>query len=43
MSSILKQFKKKPIWLLSDRINKADDNAEALFRYSISQNDNIAT
>ena len=30
---IAKWFKRKPIWLLSDRINKADDNGEALFKY----------
>lgn len=29
----LKAFKKKEIWLISDRINKADDNGEAFFRY----------
>lgn len=26
-------FKKRKLWLLSDRINKADDNGEALFKY----------
>jgi len=30
---VLKAFKKKPIWLVSDRILKADDNGEAFFRY----------
>lgn len=30
---ILKKIKRKPIWLISDRINKADDNGEAFFRY----------
>ena len=30
---ILKRMVKKPIWLVSDRINKADDNGEAFFRY----------
>ncbi len=30
---ILKPLVKKPIWLVSDRINKADDNGEAFFRY----------
>lgn len=29
----LKPFMNKDIWLLSDRINKADDNGEALFKY----------
>lgn len=28
-----KLFIKKPIWLISDRINTADDNGEALFRF----------
>lgn len=30
---ILKQQVKKPIWLVSDRTNKAGDNGEAFFRY----------
>ena len=30
---VLKCFKHRPLWLLSDRINKADDNGEALFKY----------
>lgn len=30
---VRKLFKRKPIWLISDRIAKADDNGEALFRY----------
>lgn len=29
----LKWFKKKPLWLISDRVMKAGDNGEALFRY----------
>lgn len=29
----LKPFMNKDIWLISDRINKADDNGEALFKY----------
>lgn len=32
---------KKPIWLFMDRVNKADDNAEALFEYAVKQNDGI--
>jgi CDP-glycerol glycerophosphotransferase (TagB/SpsB family) len=32
-----KMFHKKPRWLLMDRINKADDNAEALFDYICKQ------
>lgn len=30
---VLKRFKRKPVWLISDRIVKADDNGEAFFRY----------
>lgn len=30
---IIKSFYKKEIWLLSDRINKADDNGEVFFKY----------
>lgn len=30
---VLKRLKRKPIWLISDRIVKADDNGEAFFRY----------
>ena len=30
---ILKKVKHKPLWLISDRIVKADDNGEAFFRY----------
>ena len=30
---LLKPFKKKQLWIVSDRIMKADDNGEALFRY----------
>ena len=29
----LKKFVRKPIWLISDRINRSDDNGEAFFRY----------
>ena len=30
---LLKKFKRKPIWLISDRATKADDNGEALYLY----------
>lgn len=30
---LLKFFKHKPIWLVSDRMDKADDNGETFFRY----------
>jgi CDP-glycerol glycerophosphotransferase (TagB/SpsB family) len=33
LNSVLLKFKRKPIFLISDRINKASDNGEALFRY----------
>ena len=31
--TVLKRLKKKPLWLISDRVMKAGDNGEALFRY----------
>ena len=34
-------FKDKRIWLFSDRIESADDNAEYLFNYCLGQNDNV--
>ena len=34
-------YKNKRIWLFMDRRNNADDNAEHLFKYAISQKDNI--
>ena len=36
---LLKPFKRKDIWLISDRINKADDNGEAFFRYMAKKRD----
>lgn len=30
---LIKLFKKKEIWLISDRINRGDDNGECFFRY----------
>lgn len=33
LSAILKPLIRKKIWLISDRVNKADDNGEAFFRY----------
>ncbi len=33
LASIYKAFHKKPVWIISDRINKAGDNGEAFFRY----------
>ena len=39
--SILKRFKKKKIYLISDRINKADDNGEAMLRFYDSNPDYV--
>jgi len=36
-----KVFKTRPIYLFMDRVDKADDNAEVLFRYAVRQNDGI--
>ena len=33
LARIYKFFHKKPIWIISDRLNKAGDNGEALFRH----------
>ena len=33
LTAIVKPFLRKKIWLISDRVNKADDNGEAFFRY----------
>ena len=35
---VAKLFKRNPIWFISDRINKADDNGEALFKYLTEKN-----
>ncbi len=42
---ILKRFKKKEIWLISDRLTKADDNGEAFFTYmnTIGKQEHIET
>lgn len=37
---IKKLFTKKPIWLISDKANRADDNGEAFFKY-LNNNKNI--
>ncbi|MDR1914826.1 MAG: bifunctional glycosyltransferase family 2 protein/CDP-glycerol:glycerophosphate glycerophosphotransferase [Clostridiales bacterium] len=36
---LAKPFLRKNIWLISDRINKADDNGEAIFRYIAEKKD----
>ncbi|WP_339300355.1 CDP-glycerol glycerophosphotransferase family protein [Paenibacillus sp. FSL K6-2441] len=38
---MLKLLKRKPIWLYFDRLDKADDNAEHLYKYAINQPDKI--
>lgn len=40
-ASLFLQYYNKKIWLFEDTINFADDNAEALFKYAIEQEDNI--
>lgn len=37
----LKRIKRKPLWLISDRIVKADDNGEAFFRYMVENHKEI--
>lgn len=37
MFRFFNNFKTKQVWLLSDRINRADDNGEVLFRYLSEQ------
>ncbi|MBQ3422393.1 MAG: glycosyltransferase, partial [Romboutsia sp.] len=34
-------IKRKKVWLFMDRTDKADDNAEHLYKYSLKQRDNI--
>ncbi len=34
-------FNRKPVWLFIDRQDKADDNAEHLFKYAINKNDGV--
>ena len=34
---VLKLFKRKEVWIFSDRFDKADDNGEFLFRYVLAQ------
>lgn len=33
LTAFLRPFRRKKIWLVSDRVDKADDNGEAFFRY----------
>lgn len=45
MYQSLKKIKKKELWLISDRLTKADDNGEAFFTYmnTIGKKENIDT
>lgn len=36
-ANIIKAFYKRDIWIVSDRVDKADDNGEAFFRYLVEQ------
>ncbi|MFM5882145.1 glycosyltransferase [Methanobrevibacter gottschalkii] len=38
---IMLKLKRNPIYLFMDRVDKAEDNGEALFKYSLSLNDNV--
>ena len=38
---ILKKMKIRPIWMFMDRVDRADDNAEHLFKYSVKKPDKI--
>lgn len=40
---VLKRFKRKPIWLVSDRIEEAGDNGEAFFHFMRSEHREIRT
>lgn len=41
IANIIKRFAKKPIWIVSDRLRKADDNGEAFFAYLRSHEDDV--
>ncbi|SDQ14416.1 CDP-glycerol:glycerophosphate glycerophosphotransferase [Virgibacillus salinus] len=38
---LIKSFKRRDIYLFMDRIDKADDNAEVLFKFAVKTKDNI--
>ena len=38
---VLRHFKRRPLWLVSDRVTKAGDNGEAFFRYMRAQHPEI--
>jgi len=37
---LMRSVKRKKIWLISDRVNKADDNGEAFFKYLMAEHSN---
>ncbi len=39
IAHIKRAFKKKPVWIITDRVMKADDNGEALFTYLCERDD----
>lgn len=41
MILFLKKINHRPIWLMMDRVDRADDNAEHLFKYANNQKDGI--
>lgn len=43
ITKFMKLYKRKPIWLISDRASKAGDNGEALFRYMVENHPEIET
>lgn len=40
-TKIMRLFKRKEIWLISDRVNKADDNGEHFFKYMIENHPEV--
>ena len=42
-TKIMRLFKRKEIWLISDRVNKADDNGEHFFKYMIENHPEVKT
>lgn len=42
-TKIMRLFKRKEIWLISDRVNKADDNGEHFFKYMVENHPEVKT